>query len=317
MELLDLETVDFHVHFWEKKFLSNEFKRLLKNFALMVNLENLPNVDYGPEKYLEAIEPEKEKHKEFAIKHAVIFPIDYSFTNVKFKISYEDYVEYIIKVCDEYTGFFYSFVGLDPRHGPKALELIDYTLGQCDFKGLILTPSTEFSLKDPMIDKMIQKASEYNVPVIIHDTGLVPRPLQLFEERYELEHLFSKFINQWFLLCPFSQMDTTLMKVAIRHADHIMADITGYDSQFISRKMPEMVMTQFMGMLKETFGSDKLLFGSDWPWWELTAPLQEWLKYIWKMKIPLIVRPFGFPSLEEEDKKNILGLNAQRILNLP
>jgi predicted TIM-barrel fold metal-dependent hydrolase len=112
-------------------------------------------------------------------------------------------------------------------------------------------------------------------------------------------------------------MDTTLTKVAIRHADHIMADITGFDSQYLSRKIPEMVMTQFLGMLKETFGTNKLLFGTDWPWWELTAPTIEWVKYIRKMKVPLIVRPFGFPSLEDEDKQNIMSDNAHRLLNIP
>lgn len=282
----------------------------------MVNLEQFPNMDYTPEKYLAAIEPEKEKHREFTIKNAIIFPVDYTFTPVRFKISYDEYIEYISKVCDEHAGFFHSFIAPDPRHGPKALELIDYALGQCGFKGLIITPSAGFSLDHPNLDKMLQKAGEYNVPAIIHDTSLVPRPLKLFNEVYKLEELFSKFTNQLFIICPFSQMNTELMKVAIRHADHVMADITGYDSQFVSRKMPEMVMTQFMGMLKESFGSDKLLFGSDWPWWELTAPIQEWLIYIRKMKIPLIVRPFGFPSLEDEDKVNILEENAKRILNI-
>ena len=60
----------------------------MKNFAAMVRLEKFPNVDYTPEKYLAAIEPAKEKHREFGVKRAVVFPIDYSFTSVKFKISY-------------------------------------------------------------------------------------------------------------------------------------------------------------------------------------------------------------------------------------
>lgn len=311
-----MNTIDFHIHFWEKKFISNEFKQMLNYFASMINLEEFPNISYTPETYLAAIEPEKEKDHDFAIKHAIIFPVDYSFTPLKFKISYAEYVEYIIKICDEHQGFFHSLVGPDPRHGSQALELMDYALGQCNFKGLILTPSTGFSLDDLILEKMILKAAEYKVPIIIHDTAVVPRPLILFKEIYRLEEIFSQFGDQQFILSPFSQMDTTLMKVAVRHSTHIMADLTGFDSQFISRKMPEMVMTQFLGMLKETFSSRKIIFGSDWPWWESTTPIHEWVAYIRKMKVPLLVRPFGFPSLEEEDKENILSLNAQRILNL-
>jgi predicted TIM-barrel fold metal-dependent hydrolase len=289
---------------------------MLGNFGVMINLEKFPNLDYTPDLYLKAIEPEKEKHKEFAIKKAIIFPIDYSFTAAKFKISYEQYLEYIINVCDEYSNLFHAMVGPDPRHGPKALELMDYAIRDCGFKGLVLSPSTGISLSDPNVEKMIQRAGEYKIPVVIHDTGIVPRPLTLFSDVFQLEELFSKFVKQLFVLAPFSNMDTTLMRVAIRHADHIMADMTGFDSQYISRKMPEMVMTQFLGMLKETFGSDKLLFGSDWPWWEEPAPTREWVKYVYKMKVPLIVRPFGFPSLEDEDKELILMRNAQRILQI-
>jgi len=313
---MPLDTIDFHVHLWKKQFITNKFKEMLTNFGAMVNLEQFPNQDYTPEKYLGAIEPTKEKDKEFSIKKAIIFPVDYSFTPVKFKISYAKYLEYIIQICDEYKSFFYAMVGPDPRHGAKALELMDYTVHDCGFKGLILSTSTGFSLNDPMVGKMIQKAGEYKIPVVIHDTGIIPRPLSLFSDVFKLEELLSKFVKQLFILCPFSNMDTTLMRVAIRHADHLMADLTGFDSQYISRKMPEMVMTQFLGMLKETFGSDKLLFGSDWPWWEGPAPTHEWVKYIYKMKVPLIVRPFGFPSLDDDDKERILAENAQRILYL-
>jgi len=312
-----LKFIDFHVHFWKKEFVTNAFKEMLRNFAIMMNLESFPNANYTPENYLKAIEPEKDKDKEHSIEHALIFPVDYSFTNVKFKISYRQYLDYIIKVCDEYKGTFSALVGPDPRHGVDTLELIDYAIGQCGFKGLLLSPSMGFALQDPMIYKMIQKVEQYKVPIIIHDSGLVPRPLELLRDYFILDELLSKFPNQLFIFSPFSQMTmSSLMQVAIRHADHLMTDITGYDSQFIGRKMPEMVMTQFFGMLKETFGSDKLLFGSDWPWWELSAPILEWHKYVRKMKVPLIVRPFGFPNLEDEDKENIMGLNAQRILNL-
>ena len=282
-----------------------------------MNLENFPNSDYTPEEYLAAIEPEKEKERQYIIEHAVIFPVDYSFTPVKLKIPYEEYLKYVTKVCDEYSGMFSAVVGPDPRHGEKALELMDYAIGQCGFKGLLFSPSMGFSLQDPMIEKMIRKAEQYKVPVIIHDSGLVPRPLKLLVDYSPLDDLFMKFLNVLFIFCPFSQMSmSTLMQVAIRHADHLMTDISGYDSQFIGRKMPEMVMTQFFGMLKETFGSDKLLFSSDWPWYELSAPIVEWHKYVRKMKVPLIVRPFGFPNLEDADKENIMGLNAERILKL-
>ena len=312
-----MKIVDFHCHLFLEEFLTNEFKKMLNNFAMMLDKEEFPVVDSSPEKYLELIEPKTDVQKKFPINQAIIYPIDYTFTRVKFKISYEDYLKFVVRTCDEHKGFFYSLVGPDPRHGSKALEIIDNALGQEPFKGLILTPSTGFSLDDPLVDKMVQKAGEYKVPVVIHDPALVPPPLELFTDFKKLEQLISRFMDQLFIICPFSQMDQLLMRAVIRHRNHIMVDNTGYDSQYIGQKIPDMFFAQFFAMLKETFGSQRIIFGSDWPWWEATVPIQKWLTYVRKMKLPIFLSPFGLPTLKKKDKENILGLNAQRILNLP
>jgi len=311
-----LQIIDFHIHLWKQEFLTNEFKKMMTRFAVMMNVQEFDDLDCTADKYLKAIEPEKEKHREYAIKHALIFPVDYAFTAVKFKISYEEYLNYIVSVCDEHDGFFSSLIGPDPRHGPKALELIDHYITQCGFKGILLTPSLGFSLEDPVIDKTIEKAGEYKVPIIIHDAGLVPRPLKLMRNLVILDEIFSKYPKQVFILCPFSQMDPTLMRVGLRHREHLMTDLSAFNARSIMGNMPDMFRSQPIIMMNDSFGSEKILFASDWPWYEQDIPIRAWVDEIRKLKTPLFLKPLGLPSINDENKERILSLNAKELLKL-
>ncbi|MHA1799673.1 MAG: amidohydrolase family protein [Candidatus Helarchaeota archaeon] len=314
-----MEIIDFHVHFWKKEFVSNGFKTFLKNFAFMANLEEFPNMDYTPEKYLQDIEPENEKDIEkYKISKAVIFPVDFSFTEIKFKISYEEYFNYILSVCEEYKGMFYSFIAPDPRHGKEALDLMDHAIKDCNFKGLLLTPSTGFSLDDENLQAMVQKAVELEVPVILHDIGLVPRPLKLVTDFIKMDELFEKFNKQLFIFSPFTQMDMDLFRVGMRHRDHLMADLSAFNAsdQMVGNSMPGMFKSQSVIMIKEGFGAKKILFASDWPWFEIKAPVRDWAKEVRKLKTSLILKPFGLPNVDDDEKKLILGGNTRRVLKL-
>ncbi|NHI93357.1 MAG: hypothetical protein EAX96_12800 [Candidatus Lokiarchaeota archaeon] len=311
--------IDFHIQIWKKEHVSPGFEEFLKSFAYMANIDEFPNIDYTPEKYLIDIEQEKEKEIEkYKIDKAVIFPVDYSFTKLKFTISYEKYLEYIVNKCDEYKDIFCSLVGPDPRHGEKALEIMEHMINDCGFKGLLISPTTGFSLEDPILDKMIAKAGEFKVPIVFHDIGLVPRPLRLIKGFMQIDEIFIKYEKQLFVFCPFTQMDMDLVRVGIRHRDHLMADISAFNAsdQMVGNSMPGMFKSQSVIMIKEAFGSDKLLFGSDWPWYQIKAPIAAWAKEVKKMKTSLVLKPFGLPNIDDADKDLILRNNALRILNL-
>ena len=79
-----VEIIDFHIQIWKKEFVSKGFLDYLKKFAILANIEEFPNIDYTPEKYLNDMEQEKEKDIEkYKISTAVIFPVDYSFTKAQ------------------------------------------------------------------------------------------------------------------------------------------------------------------------------------------------------------------------------------------
>ena len=285
----------------------------------MANIDEFPHKDYTPEQYLIDVEQEKEKEIEkYKIDKALIFPVDYSFTEINLDITYEKYLEYIVEKCDEFKGTFYSLVGPDPRHGEKALDIMDRAINDFGFKGLLLSPTTGFSLKDPILDKLIAKAGEHDVPVIFHDIGMIPRPLKLIREFMILDEIMSKYDKQLFIFCPFSQMDSDLVRVGFRHRDHIMSDLSSFNAsdQMMGNMMPGMFKSQTIIMIKEAFGAEKLLFSSAWPWFELQAPVAAWAKEVKKMKTSLVLKPFGLPNVDDDEKDLILRKNALRILKL-
>ncbi|MHA1341776.1 MAG: amidohydrolase family protein [Candidatus Helarchaeota archaeon] len=303
--------IDFHVHIWEEKMLSQGFKKYLYNFTQLLRPENKNN-NYSAEPYklINALE-------EAEIDKAVILIADYSFTKVKMDISIEKYVEYVINVCDEYKNKLMGFIGIDPRHGKKGLELLRYGIEQ-NLKGLVLTPATGFYLNDEIVKPFYETAKELKIPIVIHDFGLVPLPFSIkYADLLPFDELLMKYPDITFILAPIDMaIGSNLMQIGIRHMDHLYGELSGFSTQFMIGRVPDMFLIQPLGMAKEFYGSERLLFGSDWPFFENHVPLKDWVDKVRKAKLPLLVRPFGIPSLEDEDRANILGRNGARVLDI-
>jgi len=66
-------------------------------------------------------------------------------------------------------------------------------------------------------------------------------------------------------------------------------------------------LTKYMGSKRVMFGSDSLWYGS--PQWQYEA--------FWRFQIPdKIADKWGYPHLDAEDKRNILGLNSARLYHV-
>ena len=74
------------------------------------------------------------------------------------------------------------------------------------------------------------------------------------------------------------------------------------------------VTAHILGQLLKYLGEDRIIFGSDSPWygnpqWQIDA--------MWRFQIPRwMQRQYGYPPLTKRAKRKILGLNAARIYGL-
>lgn len=301
--------IDFHTHIWTKEMVSPGYKKYLNNFSEIAHIEN-NQYKADPNTLIEDLDDAE-------IDKAIIFVTDYSFTEAKMAISIEDYINFVIKSCDEYNDKFIGLVGVDPRHGEKALDLIKYGIEQ-GLKGLVLTPTTGFYLNDKIVNPLYDLARELKIPVIIHDFELVPMPFSIkYIEPFTLDDVLMKYLDVKFVIAPIGMATgQTVMMITIRHISHVYGEISGFSTQFMVNKMPDMFLIQPLGMAKTLYGSENLLFGSNWPFFENVVNVKEWLQKIKSAKLPLLMRPFGFPSLEDEDRENILGINAAKLFGV-
>ena len=75
------------------------------------------------------------------------------------------------------------------------------------------------------------------------------------------------------------------------------------------------VCAHMLGQLLKYMGPERVLFGSDSLWYG--AP--QWqIEAFWRFQIPQdMAKKYGYPSLNEKVKRQILGLNSARLYNLP
>lgn len=301
--------IDFHTHIWEKNMLSLGYKEYLNYFTEMTRSDNkIYRAD--PNKLIEDMENAE-------VDKAVVLIADYSFTSAKMDITIEKYIDYTIKICDDYRDKLIGFVGVDPRHGEKALELIRYGIEQ-NLKGMVLTPTTGFYLNDQIVIPLYDLAQELKIPIVIHDFEQVPMPFALkYIDPLTLDDALMKYMDVPFVIAPIGMATGQLiMTVAIRHINHVYGEISGFFTQFLVDKMPDMFLIQPLGMAKELYGSKNILFGSNWPYFENVISLPYWTQKIKNAKLPLIMRPLGFPGLDDEDRQNILGKNAAKLIGI-
>jgi hypothetical protein len=75
------------------------------------------------------------------------------------------------------------------------------------------------------------------------------------------------------------------------------------------------VCAHMLGQLLKYMGPERIVFGSDSLWYG--AP--QWqIEAFWRFQIPLdMAKKYGYPSLNDKVKRQILGLNSARLYNLP
>ncbi len=75
------------------------------------------------------------------------------------------------------------------------------------------------------------------------------------------------------------------------------------------------VCAHLLGQFLKYFGEDRIVFGSDSPWyggpqWQIEA--------LWRFEIPDdMARQYGYPKLTQGAKRKILGLNSARLYKIP
>ncbi|MEM2934165.1 MAG: amidohydrolase family protein [Methanocellales archaeon] len=207
------------------------------------------------------------------VDKAVIFP----FNEIDPGISFSKANDHIAKAVKSYPDKLIGFARLDPNYGVRALNELERAINKLELKGIKLHPSSQrFTLHNPCLLQILEKAAELRVPVIF-DSGKPDSQPSAFAKLAE----------------------------AVPEAKIIMAHMRGENYMEVVKKHSNLFLgTACMfnaGKIQEALeklGAEKLIAGSDSPYIEMEREIKK------------------FDSLPEKERKLILGGNIERILRL-
>jgi hypothetical protein len=210
------------------------------------------------------------------IEKAVVFPFNEINPGVSFSLANN----YIATAMKKYPDRLIGFARLDPNYGEKAVLELERAIKKLGLMGLKLHPTSQnFSLDDPHVLRIIEKASELGIPVVF-DSG---EPLSPPEKIGALAKL-------------------------VPGAKIIMAHMRGLNYIEVTEKFDNVYLgtTGMFNVPKlsealRRLGAEKLIAGSDSPYIKQEREIK---------KFDLI------PGIKEEEKALILGENMREILGL-
>ncbi len=206
------------------------------------------------------------------------------------------------------NDFIRGVVGWVPLADSKILEILDHYSGNAMFKGVrhVLQdePDPDFMLgKD--FNRGIRSLSAYNLvyEILIFEYHL-PKTIEFVDRHpqqiFILNHIAKPRIKDN-LVSPWKE---NLAKLALR--DNVYCKISGLVTEANPDKWDEKQLLPYLEAVLESFGPQRLMFGSDWPVCLLASGYMSWLD---------VVRIF-ISTLSREEQSLILGKNALKVYQL-
>lgn len=191
-----------------------------------------------------------------------------------------------------------GFANIYPPHGEAAIKEIDRALGKLKLKGLKLHPLVQgYRMNDPSVFRVLEKAREYNVPIVTHVTSPAYRsfPDHMGGLMQEVADVDSKWTKSVFLREMFPHYNSNKFYAA--HLGGI------YDPEIENSRISFQTTGACVSAIEYAYravGPERIVFGSDYPFNDMASEVSK----VRRARIP------------EEAKKMILGENARKTLAL-
>lgn len=222
--------------------------------------------------------------------------------------------EQISKAIEKYPGKFKGFASVNPNNEKESVKELEIAINGLGLHGLKLNPNDYggFYLNDQKkLYPLYEKCCELNIPLSVH-TGITPGSI------FRMKH------NNPILVDDIA-VDFPELTIIVEHMGHPWNDlcynmvgrhknmyvtVTAVANILIHTK-PNIFIMELLKMISQ-FGSEKILWGSDWT---ATPNVTEVLEFIKNMHIPEPMKYItGVNEVNKRDIENIIGLNAMKIL---
>jgi predicted TIM-barrel fold metal-dependent hydrolase len=188
-----------------------------------------------------------------------------------------------------HPGRFYVFQGIDPRSGRDGVDFFERTISEYGFNGLKLYPPCGYSPSDERLFPFYEVCKARGLPVLLH-TGPTS-PVLSFECAHPnlIDHAAKVFPEVNFILAHGGVNHTADAALLCAYRPNVYLDIAGFPGALHPRGWQQ--------HLRELFGlgiGHKIIFGTDWPLFRLTASTKTCLDELLAAGGPLA----GLPARE-------------------
>jgi hypothetical protein len=192
-----------------------------------------------------------------------------------------------------------AFIGLDPTMGPEDAVAEVHRCREQGAKGIKLHPSGQrHNPDDPSLWPVYAEAESLGMPVLSHG-GFFPADPESSD--FSRPRAFARVLES------FPKLRFVLAHMGQGYVDEALAMIERFPNMHVdsSSVITGTVMTPDLSgdeavALVRRFGAERILFGSDWPWFH---PLRD-------------LERFETLALSESERRLILGENARRVMGI-
>ena len=199
----------------------------------------------------------------------------------------------LFNALQRHDDFLYGYLVFNPNFQNTSLESIEKNYKRTNIVGIKIHPSWHLCYPhDERYENFWKFAAERNIPVITHSWDPdVANKSQKFSDPFGFENIVKKYHSLKLILAHAGGRGKMLYDVItlMEKYPNIYVDFSG---DFFTQGIVEEYVRRV--------GSERLLFGSDMPWVDIRFHLAYMLNL----------------NILENDRKNILGLNAVKLFNL-
>ena len=243
------------------------------------------------------------------IDRTVLLPMDYWIMYGEPKISLEGQLKAYGDLQSRHPDRITAFATVDPRR-PDAVTVLERAVTEWGLKGLNFYPQTGFFMNAPDTYKVLEKASEFGLPVTCHTGQLGAVPLRAkYGDPIYLDDVVQDFPNLTITAghMAFGWHEQLFYLAGLRY--NIYTDVSAW--QDVAR-VNYVKFCQVLRNAIDRLGPNRVLFGTDNPF---VAALMSTKDYADLIRDLPQKAPEGI-AFSEAEVSAILGENAARLLSL-
>jgi len=243
------------------------------------------------------------------IDKTVLLPMDYWILFGEPKVSLEVQLKAYSDLQSRHPNRIIAFATVDPRR-PDAVELLERAIKEWGLKGLNLYPQTGYFMNEPNTYRVLEKASELQLPVTCHTGQLGAAPLRAkYGDPIYLDDVVQDFPNLTVTAghMAFGWHEQLFYLAGLRY--NLLTDVSAW--QDVARAN-YVKFCQVLRHALDRLGPNRVLFGTDNPFVAALMSTKDYADLI--RELPQNA-PEGI-TFTEAEVTAILGDNAARILSI-